>query len=291
MTLPPFDLHHAHAVEDVPELFDRYEDDAAVYCGGTELLLLLKLGFASYGHLIDIKQLAELNGITVDNDAIVIGAAVTHRELERSAIVSDRLPALAEMERRVANIRVRNVGTLGGNLCFSDPHSDPATFLLALDAKVECLHGATSRTLALAEFVLGPYQTALARGELLGKIRIPIPPSGTRIVHKKLSFHERPAATVTVAAEHRANVFTRVRIAVGSVGARPVRAPEAERMLVGAETARSDAWNDAAATAAEAAHAVDDSNGSADYKSNLVEVLVKRCLGEAGQSGTTGATG
>lgn len=281
MTLPPFDLHRARTVEEVTELFDRYGDDAAVYCGGTELLLLMKLGFASYGHLVDIKQLSELKGITTENDAVVVGATVTHRELERSAIVSEHLPALGEMEQRVANIRVRNVGTLGGNLCFSDPHSDPATFLLALDATVDCVRGTTSRTLALSEFVLGPYQTALAPGELLGRIRIPIPKAGTRIVHKKLSFHERPAATVTVAAEHQGNVFTKVRIAVGSVGARPVRADDAERMLVGAETASDRVRDDAAASAALAAGAVDDSNGSADYKTNLVEVLVKRCLHEA----------
>jgi carbon-monoxide dehydrogenase medium subunit len=281
MTLPPFDLHRPGTIEEVSELFDRYGDDAAVYCGGTELLLLLKLGFASYGHLVDVKQLGELAGIRIENDTIAIGATVTHRDLERSAVIAERLPALAEMERRVANIRVRNVGTLGGNLCFSDPHSDPATFLLALDASVECVHGASSRTLALSEFVLGPYQTALTPGELLGRIRIPIPANGTRIAHKKLSFHERPAATVTVAAEHRGGAFTGVRIAVGSVGARPVRAQEAERMLVGAETVSNGAWDVAAAAAAVAAHAVEDSNGSADYKAHLVEVLVKRCLGEA----------
>jgi carbon-monoxide dehydrogenase medium subunit len=284
MTLPPFDLHRASSAEEVSELFDRYGDDAAVYCGGTELLLLLKLGFASYGHLIDIKQLAELSGIAVEDDTIKIGAAVTHRELERSKLVSEHLPALAEMERRVANIRVRNVGTLGGNLCFSDPHSDPATFLLALDATVECLHGTRNRTLALSEFVIGPYQTALTPGELLAQIRIPVPPEGTRIVHQKLSFHERPAATVTVAAERRANVFTRVRIGVGSVGARPVRAHEAERMLAGAGVESKGRWSDAAAAAAAAANAVDDSNGSAEYKAHLVEVLVKRCLADAAQA-------
>jgi carbon-monoxide dehydrogenase medium subunit len=284
MTLPPFDLHRPSTVDEVSDLFDRYGDDAAVFCGGTELLLLLKLGFASFGHLVDIKPLTELGGVAIEGDTIAIGAIVTHRELERSEVVSERLPALARMERRVANIRVRNVGTLGGNLCFSDPHSDPATFLLALDASVECLHGTTSRTLALSDFVLGPYQTALAPGELLARIRIPIPPEGTRIVHKKLSFHERPAATVTVAAERRENVFTRVRIGVGSVGARPVRAHEAERVLVGAEAVPNGEWNDAAEAAAAASGAVDDSNGSADYKAHLVEVLVKRCLYEAVQA-------
>jgi aerobic carbon-monoxide dehydrogenase medium subunit len=284
MTLPSFDLHRPGTAEQVAELFDRYGDDAAVYCGGTELLLLLKLGFASYGHLVDIKPLAELGGIAIEDDTVAIGAAVTHRQLERSEIVKEHLPALAEMERRVANIRVRNVGTLGGNICFSDPHSDPATFLLALDASVECLHGTNSRALALSDFVLGPYQTALAPGELLARIRVPLPPAGTRIVHKKLSFHERPAATVTVAAERRENVFTSVRIGVGSVGARPVRAHEAERALEGAEAVPNDEWNDAAEAAAAASGAVDDNNGSADYKAHLVGVLVKRCLAEAVQA-------
>ena len=83
-----------------------------------------------------------------ENGTLVVGAAVTHRELERSAVVAERLPALARMERDVANLRVREVGTLGGNLCFSDPHSDPATFLLAVDAEVECRRGGGRGTAA-----------------------------------------------------------------------------------------------------------------------------------------------
>src|SRR5205807_9843814 len=116
-----------------------------VICGGTELLLLMKLGFSSYGHLVDIKGIEELGGIRAENGVLVIGSTVTHREIERSPLVLERLPALAAMERGVANLRVPNGGTLGGNLCFSDPHPDPATFLLALDAAVE--HDAGRRPL------------------------------------------------------------------------------------------------------------------------------------------------
>jgi carbon-monoxide dehydrogenase medium subunit len=137
MTLPPFELHRPTTVEEATELASRYGEDAAFYCGGTELLLLLKLGFASFGHLVDLKRIEELAGVRVENGGLVIGATVTHRALERSELVEERLPALAAMERRVANVRVRQVGTLGGNLCFSDPHSDPSTFLLAADAEVE----------------------------------------------------------------------------------------------------------------------------------------------------------
>lgn len=277
MTLPPFDLHRVSSLEEAQELLLHYGDDAAVICGGTELLLLLKLGFAAYGHLVDIRRIDELGGIRADNGSLVIGATSTHREIERSALILERLPALAAMERRVANIRVRNAGTLGGNLCFSDPHSDPATFLLALDAQAEW----GSQRASLAEFLIGPYETALKPGELLRAIHIPVPAPGTRIAHRKLAFHERPAATVTCAVRLDAGSVTEAHIAIGSVGARAVRAHAAEQRLTGASASDTVALAEAATLAAEASDAVSDANGSADYKLQLVRVLVERAFREA----------
>ena len=277
MTLPPFELHGSSSEEEARELLLRHGDDAAVICGGTELLLLLKLGYAAYGHLVSISGIPALRGVRADNGSLVIGAASTHREIESSPIVLELLPALAAMERRVANIRVRNVGTLGGNLCFSDPHSDPATFLLALDAEAEWADGRAP----LHEFLIGPYQTALARGELLRAIRIPLPTPGTRIAHQKLAFHERPAATVTAAVDVHEHTITNARIAVGSVGPAPLRATAAEARLGGVATSDSNAIDEAAERAAEASQAAEDANGSADYKRQLVRVLVARCLRQA----------
>jgi aerobic carbon-monoxide dehydrogenase medium subunit len=281
VTLPPFDLHRVNSTDEARELLVRYDGDAAVICGGTELLLLLKLGFASYGHLVDVRGIDTLRGVTADNGTLVIGAAATHREIERSPLVRERLPALAAMERQVANIRVRNVGTLGGNLCFSDPHSDPATFLLALDA--EAVWG--SRRAPLAEFLVGPYQTALTSGELLNAIRVPLPPEGMRVVHRKLAFHERPAVTVTCAVQAADGVVAEARIAVGSVGPRAVRARDAELRLAGRSVADAQSVADAAALVAEASGAVDDANGDADYKLELVRVLVGRCFREVTADG------
>lgn len=277
MTLPPFDLHRPAAEDEARELLLRHGEDAAVICGGTELLLLLKLGYAAYGHLVAIDRIPTLGGIRAENGNLVVGATATHREIESSALVLELLPALAAMERRVANLRVRNVGTLGGNLCFSDPHSDPATFLLALDAEAEW----SGRRAPLGEFLVGPYQTALAAGELLKAIRIPIPTAGTRIVHHKLAFHERPAATVTTAVRTQEGTIAECRIAVGSVGARAVRAESAEARLRGASVDDATAIAEAAASAAEVSGPVDDANGSAEYKEELVRVLVARCLSEA----------
>ena len=277
MTLPPFELHRVRSVDEARELLERYGDDAAVLCGGTELLLLLKLGFAAYGHLVDISGVDELGGIRADNGTLVIGATATHRAIERSPLVLDRLPALAAMERRVANLRVRNVGTLGGNLCFSDPHSDPATFLLALDAEAEWDGGRAP----LAQFLVGPYETRLAPGELLRRIRIPAQRPGLRLVHRKLAFHERPAATVTCGVLVHEGTVVEARLSVGSVGARAVRATAAEQQLTGAPADDETVLAEAAEQAAEAAGAVEDANGSAAYKEQLVRVLVQRCFRDA----------
>jgi carbon-monoxide dehydrogenase medium subunit len=281
VNLPPFELHRPRTVEEATALRDRLGDDAAFYCGGTELLLVLKLGFVSLDHLVDLKGIEELRGIRADDGVLVFGAATTHRELERNALVRERLPALAAMARRVANVRVRTAGTLGGNLCFSDPHSDPATFLLALDAEVECRRGgAATRRLPIADFVLGPYLTALEPGEVLTSVRVPVPLPGAKVVHEKFAVHERPMATVTCLSRVEGGRVAEVRVAVGSVGDRPVRAPGAERLLTGLDAARPEdgALAEAGEAAAEAAPPVSDSSGSVEYKENLVAVLVRRAF-------------
>jgi aerobic carbon-monoxide dehydrogenase medium subunit len=283
VTLPPFQLHRPGSVEEATELVERYGEDAAFYCGGTELLLLLKLGFASFGHLVDLKRIGELEGIRSDDGGLVVGAAVTHRALERSDLVRARLPALATMERRVANVRVREVGTLGGNLCFSDPHSDPATFLLALDAEVECRRGGEpARRIPISDFVVGPYQTSLQPGEVLTSVRIPEAPEGAAVAHAKFAFHERPTATVACLARVVERQVAEARIAVGSVGARPVRATAAEQTLAGVPVDELDEGllGEAGERAAGAADPVDDANGSAEYKAQLVRVLVGRAFGQ-----------
>ena len=284
MTLPPFELHGPNTVEEASDLLERHGDDAVVYCGGTELLLLMKLGFAEYDHLVDVKGIDELRGIRTEKGALSIGAAVTHREIERSAPVRERWPALAEMERSVANLRVRNAGTLGGNLCFSDPHSDPATFLLAADAILRARRGGRLvRSIPAREFIVGPYQTALELGELLTSIEVPAPPPGSGTAHRKLAFHERPAATVTCLVRVDTGRVAEARVAVGSVGVVPARADEAEDCLLGVDAAKPDAGAVAAAgdAAADTAGAVEDANGSPEYKRNLVRVLVGRTFAEA----------
>lgn len=282
--LPPFELHRVDTVAEATATLAELGDDAVLYAGGTELLLLMKLGLASYRHLVDVKPIAELQGIAVTDDGVLhVGGGVRHRAIERSPLVAAGWPVLAEMERWVANIRVRTVGTLGGNLAFADPHSDPATFLLAADAAVVLGRGEGRRRVPMAEFVLGPYDTALEAGELIVRVEVPPVPEGAAMAHLRFAFHERPAATVSVLARVAGGEIAEARVAIGSVGLQPVRAADAERLLVGLRVDDLDpavlrAAGEAAAVAAEPD---DDANGSAEYKANLVAVLVGRAFRQA----------
>jgi carbon-monoxide dehydrogenase medium subunit len=280
--LPPFALHRPSSLDEADATLVEYGDDAAVYCGGTELFLVMKLGLASYPHLVDLKRIDDLHVLAERDGFLAIGAAVTHRELESSTLVHRLLPALAEMEHRVANVRVRSAGTLGGNLSFSDPHSDPATFLLAAGAELVCRRGDASRSISMADFVRGPYETALEPGELLAEIRIPTPGSSAALAHMKFAIHERPALTVSCFVRTEEGRVAEARIAVGSVAAVPARVPEAETALLGLDLeAGQPALAQVGEAAADAAAPIADANGSPEYKRNLVRVFVGRCCAEA----------
>ena len=177
--LKPFQLHEPATVAEAVSLLAQLADDASVYAGGTELLLAMKEGLLSYGHLVNIKAIPDLDGVSYDSSAgvLAIGATATHRALERSPLVGEQFPLIADAERRVANVRVRNVGTLGGNLCFAEPHSDPGVFLLLHDAWVELSGPGGERVQSLEDFILGPYETTREPDELLTRILGP-PPAG-----------------------------------------------------------------------------------------------------------------
>ena len=282
MRLSPFRLHRPTTVREASELLSELGPGALPYCGGTELLLVAKLGLTDFTDLVDLKRIPELSGIAANGD-LRIGAATTHRDIERSPVVRSGWPSLADMERQVANIRVRNVGTIGGNLCFADPHSDPATYLIAADGFLITGAGAAVRRLPAEEFTRGPYETALASEELLIAIQIPAVRPGSALVHRKMAFQERPAITVAANVMMRDGAVTEARLAVGSVGVTAQRLWEAEQSLLGVDAVGAGiaAISGCAEIAGREAQPVEDANGSVTYKRQLVRVLVTRCLRDA----------
>jgi carbon-monoxide dehydrogenase medium subunit len=278
--LPPFERHRPASVEEATELLEQYGDDAIAYVGGTEVFLLYKLGFADYAHVIDLKGIDELRGIERRDGVLRVGAAETHRAIERHETVRADWPALAEMERAVGNLRVRTMGSIGGNLCFADPHSDPATFLLALDAALEARRGGGEpRRIDVAEFVSGPFENVLEEGELLTGVLVPELTPGAAVVHRKFVLHERPAITVACHLRRDGDRLADVRLAVGSAGVRAARAAAAEELLAGASVDElDDALERAGALVAAAAEPVEDANGSVEYKRHLIGVLTGRAV-------------
>ncbi|HUQ41068.1 MAG TPA: FAD binding domain-containing protein [Candidatus Limnocylindrales bacterium] len=270
-------VHRATSIDEAIALRVRFGDDAAVYAGGTELLLAMKLGVARWPHLIDVKPIAELHGVTVASGTLRIGAAVTHWELERDAAVARAIPAFAELERHVANVRVRAAGTLAGNIAFAEPHADPPTLLAALGASIVVRGSAGERVVPIAEFTTGMYQTTLAADEIIVAIEVPVPAASKRVAYVKFQILERPSVGVAMVAEVRDGRFAEAPVMViGAVDEVPRRV--ATDPLRGAD-ARAAATLDALADAARGAvEPVADLAGDADYKRHLVGVFARRAV-------------
>ena len=214
----------------------HFGPDAAVYAGGTELLIVMKERLAHFPHLIDIKRIPGLNEIAFDPERreLSIGAVATHRDLERSPVVRERFPALAKLEATVANIRVRSAGTIGGNLCFAEPHSDPATLLTALDAQLTLTSASGSRQLPMASFITGLMETARQpRRDSGNASRVPEPASNAGVAYERFKLHERPTAAVAAVIAVDDGAITDARVVAGSVGERPQRLLETEAILRG----------------------------------------------------------
>jgi len=284
--LPPFEIHQPRTIGEAVAARQRLGDSAAIYAGGTELVLVMKEGLAAYEHLIDVKAVPELHDLALGDGAtpaLRIGAAVTHRALARSPVLRDRFPMLAEMEGLVANARVRAVGTLGGNLAFAEPHSDPPTALLVHDATVTLAGPRGARTLPLSEFLRGSYETALEPEEILTHADVPAPPDGATGAYLRFGLHERPTVGVAVLLRLDAarRAVAEARVAVGCVGPVPVRLPALESSVAGVPLSTLAEGFAAAAKAGDALDAVSDLHGSAEYKRHLVGVFAARALAAA----------
>ena len=280
--LPPFTIHQPSSLAEASELLANYGEDACAYAGGTELLLAMKQGGLRYGHLVDLKTVGGLNGVEMLDGQLSIGALATHLAIERSPLIARYLPVLVQLERRVANVRVRATGTLGGNLCFAEPHSDPATLLQCLDAALVLTSPAGKREMSPANFLLGPYETALQPGELLEAVVVRPLGATQRAAYQKFQVHEYPLLGLAVVLDMPdPDTIAEARVAVGSVSPTPRRAPAAEAMLVGARQEVSGRLDSAGNALADAAELIDDGEGSAEYKRHLIGVLLRRAFEEA----------
>ncbi len=256
------------------------DGDAKAVAGGTALLTIIKQGLLLPKSLVNLKKISDGSAISFDPvQGLRIGALATINEIETSETVKTHYPALAEACHVVANIRIRNMATIGGNLAHGDYQSDPPTVLTALDARVELMSAGKVRQLALTDFQLGSYETALQPGELLAAVIIPPLPQGMSGHYVKFttgSSEERPCAGVAALAKIDDGVCQELRLAVGAVSAKPIRIA-AEKLAAG-KALTAELIATIAAEAARTIDPIDDVRGPADYKRHLVGVLTRRAL-------------
>ncbi len=282
-TLSRFEIHQPGSALEASQMLTRYGEEGGIYAGGTELLLAMKHQALNYRHLIDLKVVPGLDSIEVRDGSLEIGATSTHRSIERSALVRQNQPALAEMESQVANVRVRATGTLGGNLCFAEPHSDPATLLLVLGGAVKVESAAGAREIPIGELIAGAYASNLLPGEILTKITVPCAKPNHRAGYMKFQIHERPTLGLGLWLEtpDDGRTFTSARVAVGCVCPFPTRGLDAEKFLTGSRGEVEKRLPEAADAIADAADLVDDHEGSAEYKRHLIHVYLRRVFRKA----------
>ncbi len=280
--IPRFRLERPTTIEAALEAHARDPDDRAYVAGGTELLQVMKMGLVQVDRLIDLKGIDGLRGIAAAEDAVEIGALTSHRDIERSPLIRERLPELAMLERRVANVRVRSSGTLGGNLAFAEPHSDPATLLSACGALIDLVGVDGTRSMPIDEFIVGPLATSRSLDEIIRAVRVPVASAGETRAYEKIAFHERPTASVAVSTTMRAGRVAEAVIVVGAVTEIPTRLLAAAAGLVGLSHADLDdvlaGWRKDPPDAIEA---FDDHTGSADFKRHLTWELVDRAARRA----------
>lgn len=278
----PFEYERATSVDHAIGLLDRLGEEARVVAGGHSLLPMMKLRIANPEYLIDINDLApELGYVITDPTLVRIGAMTRHREILESDTLAAVCPIFRDAERVIADPVVRNRGTLGGSLCQADPAEDLSTVCEVLDAVCLVRGPSGEREIAIDDFLVGPYETALAPNEILIETRIPVR-HNTSSAYAKV---ERRVGDWAVTAAGSAVTLDGDSIAAARVGltaVNPDRAALAElaAALVG-RPATEETFAEAARLAGQACEPVTDVRGTADYKRHLAGELTIRTLRSA----------
>lgn len=253
-------------------------DQAKLLAGGQSLIPLMKLRFANPAHIVDINFIPGISYIKEDDGVLRFGALTRHAEIENSKITA-KFPIIHDCAAGIADVQIRNRGTIGGSIAEADPSGDWATVLMTQAAEVHCLSAKGERTVSLNHFIADAYTTVLAHDELVSEIKVKIPPKGTGGAY--LAFKRAapvyPTASAAVNVAMEGDVCKEAAIALGCVGLTAIRATAAETELRGQRLT-----DKSIAAAAEAARAAgdpqSDMRGTAGYKRALVAALVKRAI-------------
>ncbi|MCQ9617708.1 FAD binding domain-containing protein [Paenalcaligenes niemegkensis] len=275
-----FEFHNPDHLDEIWELAEKYEDDFMFYAGGTEAIIGLKERVIDVGHVINVKNIPELSAIRVEDGVLRIGALVTHQEIADSELVQSVLPSYAALSNNVANIRVRNAGTLAGNLCFAEPNADPPAMLAALNAYVELCSSDGKRQVHIREFFDGPYTTVREDHEFLSEIAIPVSDKNQFSVYRKIVYLNRPSAGVAVV-RNTAQPHGNWEVWAGSLTGVPERMNQLCAYLNDGQALSEAGLLEVAQQDTVEWDVLDGVYGSVDYRKHLATVLAARGVMES----------
>jgi len=280
--LPQFNYHTPTSLPEAIQLLSVHGKDAKLLAGGTDLILAMKKRSIAPGHLINLKMIPDLSGITADSGGLTIGALTTMAEIERSAPIKETYTPLWDAASVMASPQVRTLATIGGNLVSAVPSADTAPPLIVLSAVAHIAGPSGERTCPVEALFAGPSACSLAAVDILTRITIPVP-AGKGAYLKLMRRAALDLALVGVAAYVRLDakkVCKEVKIALGAVAPTPIRATDAEAFLLG-KALTEDLAALAAKMAGTECRPITDIRSSQDYRCSMVEVLTKRALLQA----------
>ncbi|MEP9373360.1 xanthine dehydrogenase family protein subunit M [Mesorhizobium sp. KR1-2] len=278
----PFEYHRPTTVADAVKLLSTYGDDARALAGGQSLIPMMKLRLATPEHLVDLRDVKELKGVSQEGDHIVIGPMTTQHELLMSDLIAKSLPILQETALTVSDPQVRYCGTIGGNVANGDPGNDMPALMMTLGAIYRLEGMEEGREVPAREFYQGAYFTALEPGEMLTGIAIPIPPAGHGYAYEKLKrkIGDYATAAAAVVLTMSGGKVASCSIGLTNLSETPLLAEAAAQLVVG--TTLDDETLKRAAAAAEAIMSpAADGRGPVEYRKHAGGVMVARALKRA----------
>lgn len=279
-----FDFLEPENLSEAVSMLGELGEDACIFAGGTALMLGMRQRMVMPDALISLGKLESLRGISFDGTSgLRIGAATRHADIARSETVRQFYPMLAGMAAGLANPQVRNQGTIGGNLCYADPATDPPTCLIALDATVVLNGPGGERRMPMEEFSVDFFTTALEPGEILTEILIPPPRStGVTLYRRQLRTlaEHRPLANMALVLEGATGSWRNAHLVIGAATPAPQRMLGAEAFLEG-RTITLDVAADAADLVAEELQPLSDGRGDGEFRRRVVRAVARRLIAEA----------
>lgn len=285
MIPPAFEYLRPKTIPEAVALLQQHGDDAKILSGGQSLIPMMKLRLARPSHLIDINRIAGLSYIKEDGGFLKIGGLTREWEVEASAVVRSKCPILLDTARVIADPQVRNLATVGGNLAHGDPANDHPATMVALGAQVVATGAKGERVIAIDDFFVSLFTTALSHDEILTEIRIPLPPAKSGGAYVKLERKVGDFATAAVAVQLTLDdkgAVLKAGIGLTNVGPTPIRARKAEDALRGKKLDQATIAQ-AAQFASDEAQPSSDLRGPAAYKKGLIKELTKRALARAAE--------